>query len=154
MIFNEYFQATYFTIVYKTTTTKNGKSGKKGNATGKLYNKWINRTKSQETDDTDVDGNNEDEDQEVVENPEDGQSQIIFTDSQINNFESERKNLAHKTSFPVSTNIEAWRSLRNYRFHMIKTDKNINIWEKWPLYTHSDGACLVNTMFIRFISEN
>lgn len=87
----------------------------------------------------------EDDTESVAESTSEAQvNDIIIDDSMIISFENERKNLANKCSFPISTNIDSWKSLQPYRFHMMK-DKNVNIFEKWPLYDHSDGACLVIT---------
>lgn len=64
-------------------------------------------------------------------------------ETEIASAEIERKNLENTSSFPISCNLGAWNSLRKYRF-WIMNDKNIDILEKWPTYSHSDGACLVN----------
>lgn len=70
---------------------------------------------------------------------------------QIQSAEIERKNLANKTAYPIASNLEKWTILRKYRFYMIKEDNEMDILGKWPLYSHTDAACLVSMHLIPFL---
>lgn len=129
-------------------TAKNGKISKKAQGSGKLYNKWVNRNKKSSFEKVyGTDENESDEPEEI----DDGDQHLAVYEpvevAEIEPFEIARKNLANRTSYPISSNLDAWRDLRRYRYHMIKTDKQVNIWEMWPLYTNVDAACLVSYFF-------
>lgn len=111
-----------------------------------MYNKWVNRNKLQQKNLADENGAGEEKvlEEEDEETLADSETENCSDEASIETLEIERKNLATKTSFPISTNLEAWRSLQSYRFSMIKKNKTVNIFEMWPLYTHSEASCLVN----------
>lgn len=128
------------------------KESKKTIVSGKLYYKWINRNKKNNLNKNE-DYENEDS-EELAESSEendgdDEENNFEFPtpeeigNSEIEKYEIERKNLANRTSFPLSDNMKAWNALRSYRFFTIKNNKNVNIWEMWPLYTNSEAAGLV-----------
>lgn len=106
-----------------------------------MYNKWVNRNKTyknSKSDESDVQDEEEEEDDESENlSSLNFPQNIDLNASEIEAFEIDRKNLANKTAFPISTNLEAWNALRKYRFYMIKNDKTINIWESWPLHIHT-----------------